>query len=374
MTRAVHLGGWGAVTGFGAGRAALLAGIRGGASALLPRRRTAGGPVPTEVAAEVPGLEDCPPAERALRIALDAAREALASTPGGPRAGDTPLVLATTKAELTGVFGETAESGRGLGSPARLAQRLAAELGAPGVVASVSCACASGVVALSLAARRIAAGELERALVVGVDVLDEFVLAGFGGLHALDPGPCRPFDRLRRGVSLGDGAGALLLTARAAEGRGLRAAGWGGANDACHVTGPDREGAGIALAVERALARAGRGPEDVDLVHVHGTGTAANDACEALGLVRAFDGGTPPAFGTKAQTGHTLGAAGVLETCLLADALARGEAPANVGLAEPDVDDRLDLVRAPRRLARARAGLKVSSGFGGIDAALVVAT
>lgn len=377
--RAVHVAGWGAVTGFGVGADALVDGIWSGSSAIAPRRRTAGGPVPTDVASEVPGLCDVAPSERALHIARLAASEALARA-GGMSSEEVPLLLASTKGELTGLScgaggGGSLVEGTGLGAPGYLARRLANDLHSPALLGAVSCACASGVLALSLAARRIARGEVERVLVVGVDVLDGFILAGFGGLGALDPLACRPFDRERRGVSLGDGAAAVLLSAHAQESMGAQIVGRGGANDACHVTGPDRVGGGVRLAAERALLQAGVGVGQVDLVHLHGTGTRANDGSEALGLVELFGGPTPPAFGTKAQTGHTLGAAGVLETCLLIEALRRGVAPRNVGLEDPDVAEHLHLVRDARALVAPlgeRVGLKVSSGFGGIAAALVV--
>jgi 3-oxoacyl-(acyl-carrier-protein) synthase len=105
---------------------------------------------------------------------------------------------------------------------------------------------------------------------------------------------------------------------------------------------------------------------------VHGTGTIANDSSEAAGLARLFGGRTAPAFGTKAQTGHTLGASGVVETMLVIEALEAAAAPANVGLETPDVDPGLDLVRSPRRLRAARHALKVAGGFGGMHAALVL--
>jgi 3-oxoacyl-[acyl-carrier-protein] synthase-1 len=370
--RAVHVAGWGAVSGFGVGREALLEGVWSGASALVDRRRTAGGPVPTSCAAEVPGLERLPPAARARTLGRWAAEEALLQA-GGLSPDEVPLVLASTKGELTGLGGES--DCEGFGAPGRLAQGLAAELRSPALLGTVSCACASGLLALGLAARRIARGEVDRALVVGVDVLEPFVLAGFGVLSALDPGPCRPFDRARRGTSLGDGAAAVVLSAHARESLGARLLGRGGANDACHVTGPDRSGLGVALAAERALAQAGLRAAQLDLLHLHGTGTAANDRTEALGLVHLFGGRTAPAFGTKAQTGHTLGAAGVLETCLLIEALRRGVAPPNLRLEEPDVHEDLHLLRAEHPLpprSTPRRGLKVASGFGGIVAALVV--
>lgn len=365
----VHIAGRGAVTGFGAGTTTFVDAMFAGQSAIRPRARTAGGNVPTEVAAELPAdlLPRGPIGDLPLHLATLAADEALAEARVGDRS-TIGLVLASTKADMTGIVGP----GQGLGSPARLAARLAERLQLGAVLGAVSCACASGLLAIAVAARRIATGECDRVLVVGVDALHEFVLAGFGSLSALDPGPCRPFDRARRGVTLGEGAGALLLTRHADESLGIAVLGHGGANDACHVTGPDRQGAGLALAGRRALRHAGIDRDDVDFVHLHGTATQANDATEALGLVALFGGRTPPAFGTKAQTGHTLGAAGVLETIAAIAALQRAEVPANVALQDPDVDPGLDLVRSRRDLARSRTALKVASGFGGLQAALVL--
>jgi 3-oxoacyl-(acyl-carrier-protein) synthase len=391
--RRVVISGRGAVSGFGAGRELLAQRVWAGASAVRPRERTAGYAVPSSVAAEVPAacLADTPdttdPGGRAgsafradtahadvagraawvLALARRAAREALREA-GDPDPGGIALVLASTKADLSGVVGE----GEGEGLPARLALRLAAELGLSGVCAAVSTACASGLVALSLAARRIERGEAERLLVVGVDALSPFVMAGFGALHALDPGPCRPFDVRRRGISLGEAAGAILLSAHERESVGVVLAGYGGGNDAAHAIHPDQDGAGLALATRRALSHAGLAPADMDLIHLHGTGTLANDASEAAGLGAVYGGRTSAAFGSKAQTGHTLGAAGVIETLLAVEALQRGVVPANIGLEEQGVDGRLDLVREARPLARARRALKVAGGFGGIQAALVL--
>jgi 3-oxoacyl-[acyl-carrier-protein] synthase-1 len=373
MSAAAHdvfVAGRGAVTGFGAGVAAFTESVFAGRSAVQTRDRTAAFDVPTAVAAEIPAAVlpgELAAADQAFHIGTLAAREALAAAGEPPRAA-IGLVLASTKADLSGVVG----SGSGLGQPWRLGEQLARALELGGPVANVSCACASGLVALAIAARRLAVGECERMLVLGVDVLHEFVLAGFGSISALDPMACRPFDRSRRGVSLGEGAGALLLSRHRSESLGITVRGHGGANDACHVTGPDRQGAGLALAARRALAHAGMGARDIDVVHLHGTATPATDSTEAMGLVSLFGGRTPPAFGTKAQTGHTLGAAGVLETIAAIAALQRGEAPANFGLDDPDVDPALDLVRTARPLPRARHALKVASGFGGIQAAVVL--
>ena len=173
----------------------------------------------------------------------------------------------------------------------------------------------------------------------------------------------------------------MLLTADERASIGVRVVGYAGANDACHATGPDYRGKGVRLAAQRAIASAGLQPDDVDVIHLHGTGTKANDRSEAIGLgdlfaAQADVGGrkrTPPAFGSKGQTGHTLGAAGILETLLAIAALQRRVAPGNYGLEHADVDARLDLVTTPRTLERARYALKVASGFGGLQGAVVLA-
>lgn len=366
--RGVYVSGRGAVSAYGAGLGALVEGVFSGRLGLRARERTTAFRAPTEVAGEFPaadlpaGVRDVElPFHAGLRAAHEALGEAGIDAPG--RLG---LILGTTKAELSGVIGE----GEGLGFPSRLATRLVAELGLGGVLAALSTACTSGLSAIASAERRIALGEVDRVLVIGVDALSHFIMAGFGSMGMLDPGPCRPFDAERRGISLGDGAGAVVLTAHAEESIGVLIAGHGGANDACSVTSCHREGRGVALAAERALEHAGIGIGDIDVVHLHGTGTKANDYSEATGLSTVF-GQTPPAFGTKGQMGHTLGAAGVLESLLAIAALERARVPANAGLAETNVDRRLTLTRAPARLARARHALKVSGGFGGIQQAMV---
>ncbi len=373
MTRRdVFVAGRGAISGFGRGLAPLVDGVFAGASALRARERTAAFSAPTEVAAEIPAAAIDAGVEEADLIGWAGAvagREALeeAGVEGRERR-EIGVFVASTKADLSGITGP----GAGFGSPLRLAQDIAQRLEVGAVHEAISCACASGLIALSMAARRIVAGELDRALVIGVDVLNEFILRGFGAMHALDPGRCRPFDRERRGVSLGDGAGAIVLAAAPGpSGFAVRLTGHAGANDACHVTGPDYEGRGVGTAAARAMAHAGIATTDVDVLHLHGTGTRANDETEAIGLGNVFGESTPPAFGTKSQTGHTLGAAGTIETLLGIAALERGVVPGNVGLANKAIDPRLDVQPTARTLPRARRLLKVASGFGGVQAAAV---
>jgi 3-oxoacyl-(acyl-carrier-protein) synthase len=368
MSARIFVAGRGAVSAFGPGRERLATAIFQRETSLAARRRLAAVDCLTSVAGEVSAqmLADAgAETELPFHLARAAAREALAEARAD--AADVAFVLATTKGDLSDVVG----GGAGLGNPHRLARRLAADLGTRGPPAAVSCACASGLSALALAGRWIRRREAERVLVVGTDALSEFILRGFSCLLALDDGPCRPFDKDRAGLSLGEAAGAILLTGREEESLGVEIAGWGESNDANHITGPSRDGTGLYLAAARALRRAGLDRGDVDYIHLHGTGTTFNDAMEGKALVRLFPDRSPPASGTKAQTGHTLGAAGVIESLIAIEVLERGRAPGNVGLEEPDLDRRVDLLRAEAPLARARVALKVAAGFGGINAAMV---
>jgi len=349
--RRVYVAATGAVSGFGAGVPGLCDAVFAGRSALRPLRRLAGIDCLTEVAGEAPSEFGGGP-ELPYRMARAAMEEC------GQDAD--ALVLATTKGDLSGIVGP----GDGLGNPWKLAERLAD--GKP--AAAVSCACASGLSALALAGRWIRTERFARVLVVGTDSLSEFILRGFSSLLALSPGPCRPYDRERDGLSLGEAAGAMVLTN---EETGMELAGWGESNDANHITGPSRDGDGLCKAAADAIARAGLAAEDVDFVHAHGTGTPFNDAMEARALAKLFAHQTPPVSGTKAQTGHTLGAAGVIESIIAIEALRRGEVPGNAGLAETDLDARVTLVRKRTPLPRSKVALKLAAGFGGINAAVV---
>jgi 3-oxoacyl-[acyl-carrier-protein] synthase II len=239
-------------------------------------------------------------------------------------------------------------------------------------------ACAASTVALGLALRWLERGACDLVLAGGYDGLSVFVAAGFEALRATTASRPRPFRLERDGMSLGEGAAVVALV-REGDVHGApvlgRIAGFGASNDAVHITAPDRTGAGLIRAGQAALADAGLSGADIDLVSSHGTATPYNDAMEARAIaalvagVRAADG--PPVHPFKAQIGHTLGAAGGLESLAAAEALRRGIAPAAAGEGELDPDARaLLLERAEARPLR--AALKLSAAFGGSNAALVL--
>lgn len=246
-------------------------------------------------------------------------------------------------------------------------------------VRSVASACSSGASAIIAAASWLLLGEVDVAVAGGSDGLCRLTLSGFNALAALDPEPCRPFDRQRRGTSLGEGAGFLVLErAEHARARGARPvaelAGWALGAEAHHITNPAADGELVASLLARAIERAGIEPGDLDYVNAHGTGTPLNDSMEAAALARALGRETEriPVSSCKGQIGHTLGAAGAIEAAITALVVARRVIVPTGGLTEPDPS--LGLVHVPhvgREVPRVRAALSNAFGFGGMDAVLV---
>ena len=237
----------------------------------------------------------------------------------------------------------------------------------------VLCACASSAIAIGLASRWLAAGECDLVLAGGFDAVSPFVASGFEALQATSTQvPPRPFRIGRDGMALGE-AGAVLALVRPEDARDAIAyvRGFGAAADAVHLTAPDRSGSGLARAARAAIDEAGA--PRIDLVSAHATATPFNDAAESRAIARVTDdAGDVVVHAFKAQVGHTLGAAGALESLAAIDALTRGILPATAG------DGPLDPDAKVRLLDRAEAGapsvaLKLASAFGGANAALVLA-
>jgi 3-oxoacyl-[acyl-carrier-protein] synthase II len=236
-------------------------------------------------------------------------------------------------------------------------------------------ACASGAIAIGLAARWLEAGACDLAFAGGFDALPTLVAAGFESLRAITASPPpRPFSRHRDGMALGEGAGVLALVRRAEHpgSRSTGLCGFGMTCDAGHLTAPDEAGVGLSRAALRALAEAGS--PTIDLVSAHATSTPLNDVAEFAALTRALgDDGARRCVvhPLKAQIGHTMGAAGALELLAAVEALDRAVMPAAV------TSESLDPAAPARLLARAEPGapsaaLKLSSAFGGANVALVL--
>lgn len=259
-----------------------------------------------------------------------------------------------------------------------LPQRVAAMLSLyGGTMQTVSSACASSTAALAVAAAAIRRGEISCALVVAADLLSEFVLSGFAALMAIDPGGARPFDNDHRGMTVGSAAAFALLMSRERMAHENRrafgvVAGWGMTCDANHLTGPSRDGMPLTRAAETALHMAGCPVAAVSAIAAHGTGTLYNDQMEMMALKRLFGNQPRPTFSIKGGIGHTLGAAGLAGALLALEALRRGVAPPTAGLrqAAPEAEGWVSTKATP--LAPSGAALVTTSGFGGVNTALLL--
>jgi 3-oxoacyl-[acyl-carrier-protein] synthase I len=262
-------------------------------------------------------------------------------------------------------------------NPYSLAAFVRAYFGLRGPAVSVSSACSSGAKVFGSARRMLETGLIDAALVGGVDTLCLTTLYGFNSLELLSPGPCRPFDVNRDGISIGEAAAFALLERDASAANddddddddAIRLLGIGESSDAYHMSSPHPEGLGARLAMEQALASAGLAAREIGYVNLHGTATPSNDAAESRALTHVFDG--VPCSSTKGATGHTLGAAGALEAVIAALALRHQLLPGGANTTEPDPALGLDYVVTTRD-ASLDAVLSNSFGFGGTNCSLVL--
>jgi 3-oxoacyl-[acyl-carrier-protein] synthase II len=262
------------------------------------------------------------------------------------------------------------------------ADLVARALGAAGPRLANMTACASGALAIGQAADLIRSGEAPAVVAGGADALCLMTFAGFSSLRLLDPRPCRPFDASRQGLSLGEGAGALVLERwDHALARGATPLAelldYGSSCDAHHMTAPHPDGRGAAAAMSEALSRSGIAPRDIGHVNAHGTGTTFNDAAEARAMRSVFGDALAariPVTASKSMLGHVLGGAGALEAVLLVLSLMFRLAPPTPGYESGgDADAMLDIVTgAPRPLSSIH-GMSNSFGFGGANCSLIFA-
>jgi 3-oxoacyl-[acyl-carrier-protein] synthase I len=232
----------------------------------------------------------------------------------------------------------------------------------------VSTACSSGAKVFGNAARMMALGLIDAAVVGGIDSLCLTTLYGFNSLELLSPEICRPYDAHRNGLSVGEAA-AFALLERDAESPQAWLLGIGETSDGHHMSSPHPEGAGAAEAMRLALAQAGLPASDVDYINLHGTATPNNDSAEDLAISAVF-GATTPCSSTKGATGHTLGAAGGVEAAVAMLALQHGLLPGGLNRVTPDPSLKCNYLDATRSAA-VKVVASNSFGFGGSNACLV---
>ena len=236
-------------------------------------------------------------------------------------------------------------------------------------------ACASGTNAIGHGFECVQSGRYQRVLTGGYDALSELVFVGFDSLQASTPEKCRPFDRHRTGMVLGEGAAVLALeNLDAARARGATVlaeiTGYGISTDNFHLTQPDPSGIGPRQAMERALQSAHVSADAVDYINAHGTATSFNDAAEGKAISELF--GRVPVSSTKSMMGHSLGAAGAVEAIICLLALQHQFLPPNINFRTPDEDIDLNIVANKAQPAVLRTALSNSFGFGGTNASILM--
>jgi 3-oxoacyl-[acyl-carrier-protein] synthase-1 len=233
----------------------------------------------------------------------------------------------------------------------------------------VSNACISGVLAILIGSRMIRSGQYDHIIVTGADLVTEFVISGFNSFLSLSSGPCKPFDKNRQGLSLGEAAGTVILTSsrhltgnteNIAVGPGFSS------NDANHISGPSRTGEGLFVAIRRTLEQYNN---QVDYISAHGTATPYNDEMESIALTRA-ELQHVPVNSLKGYWGHTLGAAGIIESVAGIHSLRHNTLFNTLGFSSMGVSHPIAVIDETRE-ARLNSCLKIASGFGGCNASLL---
>lgn len=410
--RTVVVTGMGCVTPVGNDVLSFWSALLEGRQGARPVRSFDTSPYRTSVGCEVVGLDDPtqggdpveasvartpddrrprkPTARRATQLALQACREALRQAdldpfPMGLKLG---LSLGSTMGEPS-FLDEITPRGGVLLTPdedlpweelrthggSTTTACVARALGLRGIQASLPAACSAGNYAIGLALDLVRSGEADALLAGGTEAFSESAFAGFQRLGAMSPDLCRPFDRDRQGLLLGEGAGVLVLEAEEhALLRGARplarVRGYGLSCDAHHITGPHPQGQGAQRAMEAALADAAAERDEVDYVCCHGTGTLQNDRIEAkaLGAVFGERAGSLPASSVKAITGHMMGAASAVESIACVLALQHGLLPPTWNHRALDPECALDVIPNEPRPRAARLVLNNSYAFGGNNA------
>lgn len=273
----------------------------------------------------------------------------------------TLIIVSSTKANLQALPEDTFASIRTI--VARLTQN-------PNAPLILSNACISGVLAINTAADYLRAGLYDCAVIIGIDALFDFVIYGFQSLFALSDAPCRPFDKERKGISLGEACGIVILSTERPATFAVEYLSGASSNDANHISGPSRTGEGLVRAVQWTLKRANITPDAIDFISAHGTGTLYNDEMESIAFER-LGLSSVPVNSLKGYFGHTLGAAGIIEVIVCLMSIEEQRLYKSVGYSECGTSVTLNLLTENRKTAVTTV-LKTASGFGGGNASLLL--
>lgn len=345
--------------------------VRSGATAIRQINDTHLSPVPFYAAMFVHGVLNTNPAyTRFENLCIASVTEALANTTINVASPDTLFMLSTTKGNIELIEqGEVNEEVQQRVSLFNTAKRIAGHFGSSVKPLVLSNACISGVLAIVMAKRLMQQGLYKQVVVIGADVLSRFIITGFQSLNAMSANPCKPFDNTRDGINLGECAATVILTTDSSLSKGVAVNGGSSTNDANHISGPSRTGAELAYAASTAMQQSGVGATDVSFVSAHGTATVFNDEMEAKAFNLAGVAAVP-VHSLKPHFGHTLGAAGVLESVLSYTSLLQHEVLPSANYTESGVSQPVNVSKCLQTSNKNHA-LKTASGFGGCNAAVI---
>lgn len=276
---------------------------------------------------------------------------------------ETLLILSTTKGNINGGLIDT------IGKSVAQLQKVFSFRNTPLVVSN---ACASGVIAINTGANLIRAGLYDHVIVIGCDIISDFILNGFQSLLAISENCCSPFDKDRSGINLGEGCAAVVLSNDKTifNEKPMRFIEGTSSNDANHISGPSRTGEGLYRTVKKTLDLCGMSELDIDFISAHGTATSYNDDMESIAFDR-LNMQHIPLNSFKGYFGHTLGAAGVLETAMCIQAMRNNTLIKSLGFKNHGTVKKLNVI-TENESRQIETVLKTSSGFGGGNGSLIL--
>jgi 3-oxoacyl-[acyl-carrier-protein] synthase-1 len=304
------------------------------------------------------------------QLLINSITDALQNSGIDPTDKKTILIISSTKGNISLLETEnnTPELQKRIALPT--SAKLAAEhFGFVNTPVIISNACISGAVGIITAMRLLRTGQYENAVVAGADVISSFILSGFESFQALSPQVCRPFDKLRDGLNLGEGAATIMLSTNKKYEQSIKVLGGSVSNDANHISGPSRTGKELSFAIDQSIKEAGLSANDIDFISSHGTATPYNDEMEAK-AINLSQLQSAPLNSLKGYYGHTLGAAGLIESIISIQSLKEGVLLPTRGYKESGVTQAVNVV-ADIQPSRAKNFLKTASGFGGCNAAVI---
>lgn len=295
------------------------------------------------------------------KLMILSASEALSKTDVDPSSKDTIIIISTTKGNVDLIHDPSHREKLSLWYSADKIGEYFQAANRPFIISN---ACISGVLAMVHAARLLSGNIYKHAIVIGADILSDFVVSGFNSFKSLSPGVCKPFDANRDGLNIGEGAATVVLSSLISGEYKITAG--ASANDANHISGPSRTGEGLFQAISHVL----NNTDNIDYISAHGTATPYNDDMESIAISR--NGLSDIAVNSyKAYIGHTLGAAGIIESIYSLWSMKNDLLIKSLGCDEPGVVEPLNVIfnNTSKKIIRT---LKLASGFGGCNAALII--